>query len=586
MATEAPGEAVIELDSDDDAEKAAAEDAEGAKAAAALAATRPSESIVCQLVLPPSRGLTTPQQAGDVEIFYDKEDPALRIVPPPLEDEEAPTEEEDLCLPLRAITSVDVKAEGRSVIISLSPPVAPTGFSVPFMAEGHKLSMVCLVPAPKDVRAVLATLIAWLPQLTVFGPRSLGLAQRPAEEPLTLRFQGTALDERDMVLLDDDQWVNDNVLDFFMRLAVDVACPAELQDQLYVAKTQFFTRLTACGASSGEKGWENVKTWTRSVSGGVAAQRFLVYPVNEANLHWCMFFVCHPQRAMELGRGGSKSLAEADIPRMVCLDSAWEPLPKDEHVKLLKGYLRRELFQQPSGNSIGDVAKASPEQMIALVQTWKQAVTGLEKMEAIDAEVPKQQNVYDCGLFVLEFLLFLLRRPAEFSSLGLESHLEWFDQYTISHRRIEMRELLSRLQREARSSGQADIAVLLKDGNLRSAACKALTSEPPPRPKEETPPAADEDPGPPQEGEPWLPPQPKSRPEQRPASAGAPPWGPASQAWPQADTAAAWSSAVPGAWSQAAWSQAPEAAWSSAWGQANGSFDEQAAKRARLEGGQ
>lgn len=82
-----------------------------------------------------------------------------------------------------------------------------------------------------------------------------------------------------------------------------------------VAKTQFFTRLTASGASSiyaaiklgfwhvilgnwwqltaiksqkwwncrgGEKGWENVKTWTRTVTGGVANQRVLVYPVNEA----------------------------------------------------------------------------------------------------------------------------------------------------------------------------------------------------------------------------------------------------------------------------------------------------------------
>lgn len=49
-----------------------------------------------------------------------------------------------------------------------------------------------------------------------------------------------------------------------------------------MAKTQFFTRLSAAGASSGEKGWENVRTWTRSVTGGLASQRVLIYPVNEA----------------------------------------------------------------------------------------------------------------------------------------------------------------------------------------------------------------------------------------------------------------------------------------------------------------
>lgn len=40
----------------------------------------------------------------------------------------------------------------------------------------------------------------------------------------------------------------------------------------------------------GEKGWENVKTWTRTVTGGVANQRVLVYPVNEA----------HPDDQMQL----------------------------------------------------------------------------------------------------------------------------------------------------------------------------------------------------------------------------------------------------------------------------------------------
>lgn len=56
----------------------------------------------------------------------------------------------------------------------------------------------------------------------------------------------------------------------------------------------------------------------------------------QANLHWCAFFVCHPYRVMRTDdtRGHME-----DLPRMVCLDSAWEPLPKEDHIKLLKGDL-------------------------------------------------------------------------------------------------------------------------------------------------------------------------------------------------------------------------------------------------------
>eukprot|EP00434_Breviolum_minutum_P029937 symbB.v1.2.026471.t1/scaffold2649.1/size74057/3 len=101
-------------------------------------------------------------------------------------------------------------------------------------------------------------------------------------------------------------------------------------------------------------------------------------------------------------------------------------------------------------------------------------------MAAIDADVPKQQNVYDCGLYVLEFLLFLLRQPDQFSTLGLTSHQAWFDQSIITHRRVQMRELVSSLLAEGRRREQTDVAILLKDEGLRARVQEALTSEPPP----------------------------------------------------------------------------------------------------------
>ena len=45
-----------------------------------------------------------------------------------------------------------------------------------------------------------------------------------------MRYQGAVLEERDVDLLEDEQWFNDTIMDFFLRLAVEVA-PPQLQEE-------------------------------------------------------------------------------------------------------------------------------------------------------------------------------------------------------------------------------------------------------------------------------------------------------------------------------------------------------------------
>jgi len=461
-----PQEAVIAIESDDDGTEES--DAEATAAAAALDAEPPRQCLLCQLHIP-RRGCTTSQSVGSVSISLGNRGRSLNIRTIPQVSPDM------VCIPVESVRSVDVKSEECTAIVSVSPPLLACGFlacspeadEYDEWSEPRKLSTVALETTVNSLRSMLATLRAWLP-ITLYGPRSVGLT-----EPVALRFQGIVLERRDRSLLADEEWLNDTVLDFFLRLAVEVAVPDAFQGQLFVAKTQFFTRLTACGAESGEKGWENVRTWTRSVSGGVASQRYIVYPVNEANLHWWVAVVCHPQRAVELGQVGDSEESSSDLPRIVCFDSAWEPPPKEGHVELLKGYLRRELFNNPAKSSAD-----AGDDLMAQVSRWKAAVLGFEKMEAIEAEVPKQENAFDCGVFSLEFLLFLLRRPCEFSLLGLESHERWFDQALVTHRRTQLREIVARLEQEAQKTGEADVAVLLQNPSVRSAVVHALMGEP------------------------------------------------------------------------------------------------------------
>merc|ERR1711874_573169 len=116
------------------------------------------------------------------------------------------------------------------------------------------------------------------------------------------------------------------------------------------------------------------------------------------------------------------------------------------------------------GNPAEGGAGAGQDDLMTQVRRWKAAVIGFEKMEATVPEVPVQENVFDCGVFVLEYLIHLLKHPASFYTLGLESHREWFAQSVITHRRRRMRDI---------------IAELLRTERVRSAVIQGLTDFPP-----------------------------------------------------------------------------------------------------------
>jgi len=94
--------------------------------------------------------------------------------------------------------------------------------------------------------------------------------------------------------------------------------------------------------------------------------------------------------------------------------------------------------------------------------------------------VPQQENGYDCGIFVLEFLTHLLQHPESLAGLGLSQHWDWFEQAHVSHRRERLRSIAGRLQDEARKKGMLDVGQLMRNAELRREVAEALTDHPPP----------------------------------------------------------------------------------------------------------
>lgn len=353
-------------------------------------------------------------------------------------------------VPSLAISHLSV--EENQITMKFQDPIEWQAFS-----EAEGLDTFGLVAKETELHTVLSTLRWWLPHVVVTGT----LPQQLDPDPVILNLEGISLTARDLELLGDEQCLNDSVLDFFLKLAVEVVAPEHLKGDLYVASTFFFQKLTAGGVENGEAGWQNVRRWTRSLPHGLLGQRFVILPINEQNIHWWLAVVCHARYAIEPEADGA-SFPLGKTPRIVCLDSAQEPLLKHRAVAFLRGYLWKEWCERhPS---------ATPEE--------PDKVNELINLKAIAAEVPKQANGFDCGIFIIEYLLHLLQSKSALAGLGLARHKHWFGQKSVTFRRKRLKWIAQLLQHHAERFEETDVGRLLQEPKLKKSVAQALTEVP------------------------------------------------------------------------------------------------------------
>jgi len=384
--------------------------------------------------------------------------------------------EASISIPVMNVNNVQLQ-DGSTVILRLLRPVHIAALKRLISSSagcdvlGNVPSMLqefALVPPENDMRVLLATLRKWLPNAAV-DDQLLNL--RSLDGQTSLRLGSIELANRDVHFLDDEQCLNDSVLDFFLKLVVEVLAPEELRNELYVASTFFFQKLTSGGVKTGEAGWDNVRRWTQSLSGGLLGQQFVVVPINEQNVHWWLAVVCHPGRAYSMPSSGGNTLKLADTPRIVCLDSAEDPPPKGRTIGFLRGYLWREWCEHHPKNS-----NQSGEDTEGSNNATEHPPASI--LKAVAASVPKQDNGYDCGIFIIEYLLHLLQSRPALAGLGLAPHQHWFTQDVVSHRRRRLRWIVGLLQRKACDLNEPDVVKLFKDVKLKAAVANALADQP------------------------------------------------------------------------------------------------------------
>ena len=293
----------------------------------------------------------------------------------------------------------------------------------------------------------------------------------------------TTVDKDDISRLDEGEFLNDNLVNFYLRylqVQIEKERP-EILKKVYILNTFFFEVLRS---SKGKVNYEGVKGWTAKVD--LFAYDYIVVPVNE-HYHWYLAIVCNASNALygvsEVLEGhavdlvnntSSKVLHENHSIAHVSLDdrTGEEKRMGMDDEKLLSSPLAQQSLRRGKDNKL-DLrqpkiitldsldARHSPtcrylkEYLAEEARNRKQRDLTVAPSGMTAKGIPQQTNYCDCGVFVLGYMEEILKDPdTAIRKLLLREDLEWDVQPTKLRKKV--RSLLFDLQKDQQSRLEAE----------------------------------------------------------------------------------------------------------------------------------
>ncbi|XP_030613960.1 sentrin-specific protease 7 isoform X2 [Archocentrus centrarchus] len=346
-----------------------------------------------------------------------------------------------------------------------------------------------------------------------------GLARRLIQFPPPPLKGGITVTMEDLQCLDSGQYLNDVIIDFYLKYLLQNASAA-VAERSHIFSSFFYKQLTRRdNASEGgnsdscqrQRRHQRVKTWTRHVD--IFKKDFLFVPVNQ-EAHWYLVVICFPgldEPKLEDwtspnsqagksndGTGESESQDQAQGRESPNNDAERSPMRSD-NMDTQTENAQEELAKDPPPNPVNcteltcqkktvckrpcilimDSLKLSlHERVFKLLREYLQSEWevrrgsprdfGPDQMKSSHCHVPLQDNSSDCGLYLLQYVECFLKDPVVHFDLPL--YLErWFPRQQVWRKRDEIRDLILNLyrhqnpepRRDTRSSSVAEHVTFL-----------------------------------------------------------------------------------------------------------------------------
>ncbi|KAI0388556.1 hypothetical protein F5Y17DRAFT_196095 [Xylariaceae sp. FL0594] len=198
------------------------------------------------------------------------------------------------------------------------------------------------------------------------------------EKLLPPKWRRANLSKEDIRTLDNDNWLNDNVIMFYLHFLHTSTAQMSVH-HIYIQESYFFAKLKT--ESSKPFRYKTMATWTK---GDIFSYEYIVVPICEKS-HWYMAIIYQP----------GKLLAQETMDletKIITLDSLGKAHPQT--CSILQEYLIYERERR--------------------LRSCGQKASGLLGSLCITADVPRQDNHNDCGIFLLEYFRIFLSDPGEF----------------------------------------------------------------------------------------------------------------------------------------------------------------------------
>uniref|UniRef100_A0A8C1ZDM3 SUMO specific peptidase 6b n=1 Tax=Cyprinus carpio TaxID=7962 RepID=A0A8C1ZDM3_CYPCA len=257
---------------------------------------------------------------------------------------------------------------------------------------------------------------------------------------------GITITEDDLNCLEEGEFLNDVIIDFYLRYLVCEQQEKEDASKYHVFSSFFFKHLTQKdhrrlpGTTDlsyviQERRHSRVKTWTRGVN--LFEKDFIFVPINQMS-HWYLAVICFPGKisqtsGLDLHLDGRRYSVE-----YLCNQSPPNPM---------------SLFYSPESSKqhyhSSHLFSVNPRY---LQEEWKvkmgsEQSFGNGVMDGWSPIVPKQDNYTDCGIFLLQYVESFLKDPPQTFHHNMDLN-GWFSQRTVKRKRRQIKRLILRLHRQ------------------------------------------------------------------------------------------------------------------------------------------
>jgi len=225
------------------------------------------------------------------------------------------------------------------------------------------------------------------------------------------------ISSRDYLCLEAEQFLNDVIIDFYLKyLQAGLFSNNPVMAKTYTFSIYFYNRLimntsSKMVMSKAEKMHSNVKKWTKNVN--IFDKDFIVVPINDCD-HWFVIIICYPGLTCQRNEGGI-----VKQPLMLVLDSLEDGL-KDSVCSDLRSYLTREWKEK--------------------MKTTREFTT--TTMPGFCPKIPQQDNLTDCGLFLLEYVESFFKDPISSYIPPIVSLENWFSMEKVNNKRENIAKLI------------------------------------------------------------------------------------------------------------------------------------------------